>query len=107
MRYSLSYRIGRYVDVIVACLIISGCSLKTSFDIENTKSSNYAIELLLDSTSVRDYDLRAPASVQEVYHERKYEPIWIAGDSINPAADSLLHIVQNASYYGLNPLEYH
>jgi L,D-transpeptidase YcbB len=107
MRYSLSYRIGRYVDVIVACLIISGCSLKTSFDIENTKSSNYAIELLLDSTLVKDYHLRAPASVREVYNKRKYEPIWIAGDSINPAADSLLHVVRNASYYGLNPLEYH
>lgn len=94
--------------LIISFLIgFGGCSLKRSFDTDPAVITSHAIELLLDSAWVTDYSLLAQTSVREIYKSRNYRPLWIEGDCIKPAADSLVNLIQGSAYYGLNPTDYH
>jgi len=56
----------------------------------------------IDSSRLRSADM-----AKELYPSRQYEPVWVRVDSITPAGQSLLKLIESARRFGLFPEHYH
>jgi len=103
--------------LLYICLTISlpscggiGSNTEPSNPSENLKSvlKEEVKELSLPEGVLRDSTrLHSAKEVASFYRARRFAPAWVSIDSLHPAADSLLQIVQKATLFGLFPESYH
>ena len=95
------------IIIISFTFFLAACSLKDPAARESANSEGNAIELLLDSACVAEYDLYTGSSIRDFYKRINYKTVWIDQGTFKPAADSLFRFIQCAAYHGLSPGDYH
>lgn len=93
---------------LLLLLIISGCKDgKDTSTVSTEPESKLSLEQFLDSTSAHYISMRNRKEVIQFYKENDFLNSWSIGDSLLPAADSLIRFIYNTPFYGLFPETYH
>lgn len=95
--------------LVCLLLLIILCSCKGGGETPSIlpePESRLSLEQFLDSTSAHYISVRNKKVVAQFYEENNFVPAWSMPDSLLPVADSLIHFIYKAPFFGLFPEAY-